>query len=397
MYFYNDGEIDIQSTKIAGLSAKEKDNAIGYFGTGLKYAIASILRWGGSIDIYSGLEKYSFISKKIVFREKEFDQIFIVNGDIEEALGFTTEYGKNWKPWQAFRELYANALDENGSVTKETMSPKSNTTVIEVNCQELDDIFYFKDSIILPNNITPIYKSDFFDVYPNESNHIYYKNVRVLDKKSIYQYNSIHPRIILTEDRTIANVSELKNMLSEMLIYCNNKEIIYNVLTVDDINYIEYGLYFFDYMIVNPSKEFVETAEMLWKSNPSKYSKLEGALKKVNSEVLIPKEVKLTNFQQMQLSKAKAFVKRIGLPIHKYDITVRDLGQARLGVYTTGTNKIYLNDCLFKTGTKSIVSVLYEEIIHGETGKQDCTYDMQTFLFDTIITLYEEHVLKEVI
>jgi len=40
--FHNQGELDIRAVTTFGLSVKKNDNPIGYFGTGLKYAIAAL-------------------------------------------------------------------------------------------------------------------------------------------------------------------------------------------------------------------------------------------------------------------------------------------------------------------------------------------------------------------
>ena len=53
--FYNAGIINEISITTFGINAKNDDSAIGYFGTGLKYAIAVLLRNGHEIKIKSGL------------------------------------------------------------------------------------------------------------------------------------------------------------------------------------------------------------------------------------------------------------------------------------------------------------------------------------------------------
>lgn len=52
--FRNKGIIDPRSITTFGVSSKDSESAIGYFGTGLKYAIAILLREGCKIDIYTG-------------------------------------------------------------------------------------------------------------------------------------------------------------------------------------------------------------------------------------------------------------------------------------------------------------------------------------------------------
>ncbi len=52
--FRNKGVIDPSSITTFGVSSKENPGAIGFFGTGLKYAIAILLREGCDITIHAG-------------------------------------------------------------------------------------------------------------------------------------------------------------------------------------------------------------------------------------------------------------------------------------------------------------------------------------------------------
>ena len=149
LYFTNPGEIDIRGATIAGLSAKDTNTPIGKFGTGLKYAIASILRWGGDITIYAGPTHYQFTALDLDFRGAAFKQVAMNICPSDQAgseapssqtpLGFTTEYGKHWEPWEIFRELLANARDEGGDVSDTPpnhIGQPGNTTIV-VNCPQL--------------------------------------------------------------------------------------------------------------------------------------------------------------------------------------------------------------------------------------------------------------------
>jgi hypothetical protein len=104
LYFHNPGKLDIRGAFIIGLSAKDNNSAIGKFGSGLKYAIASILRWKGNISIQSGAEVYTFGLKNISFRGKGHELIIMTHPNgFEQELSFTTHYGQHWEPWQIFR------------------------------------------------------------------------------------------------------------------------------------------------------------------------------------------------------------------------------------------------------------------------------------------------------
>ena len=110
--FQNPGEIDIRGATIAGLSAKVGDSPIGKFGTGLKYAIASILRWGGEVTIYSGTDCYIFESEAIDFRGSEHHQVVMSRNDgpanpigITATTATTGQLGRSSASFTAMRGM----------------------------------------------------------------------------------------------------------------------------------------------------------------------------------------------------------------------------------------------------------------------------------------------------
>jgi len=52
--FQNDGELDLRLMATFGCSVKETNNPIGFFGTGLKYALAVLLRTGHKVTVHLG-------------------------------------------------------------------------------------------------------------------------------------------------------------------------------------------------------------------------------------------------------------------------------------------------------------------------------------------------------
>src|SRR3990172_10357377 len=130
--FKNSGKIDPRCITIIGVSVKETENPIGYFGTGLKYAIAIILREGGQITIWRGLERFDFNTVNIEIRGESMKLIHM-NG---RELGFTTALGKHWKVWQAMREIYCNTVDENGISKEGEILPTEGTTTVCVTLPE---------------------------------------------------------------------------------------------------------------------------------------------------------------------------------------------------------------------------------------------------------------------
>ena len=95
--FENPSEIDIRSISTFGVSVKEGDNPIGFFGTGLKYAIAVLLRTNHGITIQSGETVVEFGTRRESVRGQDFDFITMsINGAAPLPMGFTTELGKTW-------------------------------------------------------------------------------------------------------------------------------------------------------------------------------------------------------------------------------------------------------------------------------------------------------------
>ena len=109
LYFVNPGEIDRQLITTLGVNVKDADSPIGYFGTGLKFAIAVVLRGRGQIRIWVGESLIEFFSEPRTIRGKEFQIVILRENNIDRELSFTVDLGRNWEPWMALRELWSNA------------------------------------------------------------------------------------------------------------------------------------------------------------------------------------------------------------------------------------------------------------------------------------------------
>lgn len=393
LYFHNPGEIDIRGATIMGLNAKEQpDGAIGFFGTGLKYSIACIIRWGGEITIYSGEQAYAFTSEKISFREKEFSQIMIRReGDtIYQSLGFTTEYGKSWEAWQVLRELLSNARDEDGDVSDRQVAPMPGTTVIIINCPVLEAEYNDRDFILLPVNQTWDFVGDGGRLRKREASSVYYRSVRVLDRETALTYD-ITKGLTLTEDRTVKSRYEVSREMSKLLGECTDRDALVMALSREDG--IEYEL---DFDIWGSySSEFLDVATELYRKSPNKHKRFKQVLAKFRPESITEAEVELRPVQQLALQRAIKLVDRMGMPASSVTIKIVELGNDVLGEYRTSTGYVYLDPKVFEQGTKQLVATLYEELLHKTSGFEDCCYEMQNHLFNLIVSLHEEHVFKE--
>lgn len=261
--FENDGLIDMRAATTFGVSAKVGDNPIGFFGTGFKMAVGIILRNGGAISLYRGTKKYEF-GKQLRRIRGQTIHFVTMNG---QELGFTTDVGKNWQAWQAYRELHCNALDENGMVRPAIdgeRGEKGKTKVI-VDWPEIDDAYAGREAIFLPT--APLFKMAGIDVHPGQSKIIYYRGLRVyeLNKPTLFTYNLTGWQT-LTEDRTLRYPILLPGELAKAIVGCEHSEVIEAVLTTDSGSY-ESSLDFGDAASSKVSDAFLRVASRLKRDN----------------------------------------------------------------------------------------------------------------------------------
>lgn len=264
LVFQNPGLIPEAALTTMGVSAKVIDNPIGQFGTGIKYAIAIILRHGGKVTIYRGKKALEFGIKSQTIRDKDF-KIVTMNG---KPLGFTDQVGLNWQPWMAYRELYSNCKDEGGTIQQFVHSGeelgKVKETWIVVEWPEIEKIHEDRHTIILSTD--PSYTLDKVEVHPGlDSSHLYYKRIRVMDLTPQAKYTySLSGHQTLTEDRTLMYPYMVPGIIARSIIKSTNKNFLRSVLDTESVD----GRYEskLNYELVRdetPSVDFLEVAEEL--------------------------------------------------------------------------------------------------------------------------------------
>ncbi len=392
--FQNPGLIDLRAVTTMGLNAKPGiDNPIGFFGTGLKFAIATILRLDGTISIYRGTERTTFFTRKEAFRDKEFSFIMMENKEGVTSLGITTELGKTWEAWMAIRELESNVRDEKGRSWLESdrfgVYEADQTTIVVTGAAlveayaKLDDVFV----------ATPVKGgSNRLQVREqgrtNKTN-CYYRGILAANwsKQPLFRYN-LMCSMVLTEDRTIKHTwlidIEVRNFF---MTDCKDKEMLAEVLMAPE-HCMEAALDF-DVDLV-PSDEFCEVVDALGaKCNRSAWHFYRRHKKLTNWD-----ELPLDEYNQKLLTQAREFLDNLGFDTFHVSVKVAsNLGDGVMGCVFNG--QVWIAVRTFELGKKQLISTLLEEFIHKDRGYQDHSYDMQNFLFDTIIGLGARYVTKE--
>ena len=252
--FTTPGQLELLGLKTFGLSSKDADQ-IGRFGTGLKYASAIVLRHGGSIKIEYPGETYKLGTSLGSFRGKEVNFVTLSGPNGNEQLGFTTDLGRDWEPWMAFREFYANTIDEGGSLEfteLETKELPADSTRITVDLPEFNSIFFMMDQYFIDPLETPLWENECLAIYPGKSKTVFYKNIAVqtFEEELQFRYN-IKTRVELTEDRTTKYAWEVLDKIERYLLDCDSSKVLKKALHVDSP--IENALRF------NPMRDCTDT------------------------------------------------------------------------------------------------------------------------------------------
>ena len=236
--FETETELDMLALRTFGISAKETETPIGRFGTGLKYALAVLLREDCAVAINAGAVSLTIQKEHRDFRGKAFD--FIVARPLNEPafdLGFTTDLGKDWELWQAFRELYSNTIDESGTARRSAGNlagiAESGKTTICVTGAAFEAVFDERDEIIIEGK--PLWENDDVAIHEGASDFMFYQGIRALKLKhqAAFRYN-LKRFVDLTEDRTIKYAWQAENRVRCALGSCDNEDIIAKALTGGD-------------------------------------------------------------------------------------------------------------------------------------------------------------------
>ena len=217
--FETPGLIDVRAFTIMGAHAKPNSaNPIGFFGTGLKYAIAVLVRLGAEPVVWIGRDRFSFTKVVSTFRGAPLETIkmtVLKDGQTRRRsyeLPYTTAYGKAWEVWQAFRELESNTRDEGGRAylidAPEKWDlfhggPEADKTYIVVDLPAFVEAAEKIDEVFLPRGRRGA-PGVILEAFDGPSGRIYYRTMRAMDlkKPSTFTYNVLE-RLDLTEDRTI--------------------------------------------------------------------------------------------------------------------------------------------------------------------------------------------------
>lgn len=386
--FQSQGLIDPLCISTIGVSVKENDNPIGFFGTGLKYAIAIILREGGTVTVWRGLEPLRFTSRPVEIRGKTLNLVCMNDAD----LGFTTDLGKHWQVWQALREIYCNTKDENGTSRLGLIQPTADTTTVQVDLQEFAKCYHEIDKYILQT--APIYAGTRAEFHAGPATGIFYRSIQVaeVDKLAMFTTNILSP-VELTEDRTLKNYWEGAMAIVRAILECDDEDFLERWLTVPaeyeehdrDLNWVS----------VQPGPTFIKVVRRLAADTSRPLNKSAIAVLAKHSPMPEVKAAVLLGSEKAALQRAIRFCTELAYPVDEYPIlVVESLGAQMLGKADTKERKIYIARRAFQMGDLTLAATLIEEWAHIKHGLKDLTRDMQTWAFEALVRIGEAYIYE---
>ena len=398
--FENEGTLDMRAVKIMGVNSKDdKESAIGYFGTGLKYAIAILLRNGATFSILTGGVMYRFVAKTTKIRNDEFEVVYMN----DEELGFTTDLGKNWEIWMAFREIYSNMLDEGGEARAMTFLPDPDPTktyVIVDRCEAFDKCYNEKHVYFMePNRHQVLHAGREVDIMKKSaqraSGHMFFKGVRVAETRpdAMFDY-CYHTGLTLTEDRTVRDGWDTQYLLSKEVVRSTDKGLIKKFVMAGENLYESVLNYRFHAQLA--SEEFLDVVaecRRKYKDVGVNHSAIAVLGERRVSNTPLPKHsCPLNKVEEQQLSRAIRFCKEtLELELDNYKLIIAgDLGgKGQLGRADIENGIMYISKQCFKEGTKRVAVCILEEYTHVHEEVRDETLEQKWIYLNHILSLGE--------
>lgn len=397
LLFSNPGEIDIRAATTLGVNVKANDSPIGFFGTGLKFAIATILRNDGEITIQSGRNEYQFVVSPTKIRGQEFEIVSMLTlrdgqPQGENELGFTTDLGKAWLPWMAYRELWSNCRDEQGCETllvDAIGKPTPGRTNIYVSGEAMELVHESRDEWLKTG--VPDFTFGKVSGWRESSTRIFHHGIKVteLSERSIFTWN-LNGKTQLTEDRTLGEYLAQSLIASEIIRNCQDKNFLRQILLAPEDSW-EHKLPFNFFSAEHTNEAFKQTTLELYQTNRGNLNRNAVKLLKAALPVDPPKKARLTSLQTMVLDQAKSFLSSIGEPMAFEVIPVETLGGLNYqGLADSRLKVVIIPIASIDKGLKFLASTLLEEQYHLKHGFDDMTREFQTFLLDKIIAVAAE-------
>jgi len=409
----NKGEICKNAFILLGATNKRGDNSkIGFFGSGLKYGLAVLLRNEIPLKVFTGKKEIRISTKKVMFRDMEFNNIYIEG----EKTSLTLEMGIDWEIWQSVREIYCNALDESGSFVKvvDEVIPEQDKTSFYIGfTDQTKEIIDNWNKYFSTDRTDIVSQNEHWQVFhPNDKFTLYRKGIKCLNSNltSLYDYNL--DKIDINESRVVTYNWEVNESLARNWGKFATEVMIKKLFDELDIDHKENEIGWSYAKEFNENWLKVINGRLLIHKDTAGYftkqierenclilkSSLIRALKKYfNDKIKVAGHSdEYDNYVTVPMDKKQTFLTKavmdffneVGLKI-EYPIKVAIFKDKSTLGRVGHDSSIILSVGLFEQGKKMIASTILEETLHIESGGKDETRNFQDYIINKMITILE--------
>ncbi len=412
----NHTEIEENAFKLLGACTKRGDSSkIGYFGSGLKYAIAVLLRENIGLKVFSGKKEIHIGLESQMFREQAFNVITICG----EKTSLTTSMAVDWKTWQAIREILCNALDEEkpSHALVEKIEPEDGITSFYIPLENKDtqdiidnwDKYFAQNRTAIAGDCCKIYESN------NDIVNVYRKGIRCWDEpyESLYDYD--FNKLDITESRTVKYTFQVTEGIAKLWGKYATPQMIKNLVSLEKkrgegtyleeeadwsyADFTEVWVKYFEGKILIPRLFSGWFPDLTSKPNAIILrDKLVHRLKKQFGDRICTATEEMDRRgqfctttpdrrQSFLLKECMQFLEEVKLTI-PYDIKI-GIFQDKMVFGTMRDKSIILSTTVFNAGKKQIVTTIIEECAHLESQQADESRGFQSYLINQIVTLLE--------
>lgn len=414
----NLGKIEPQALTLMGASTKVGDDTkIGMFGSGNKYALSYFIRNGIGIKIFSGEEEIVISTKREIFREEEFDIIYIN----DEKTSLTTKMGKDWILWQAIREIYCNAIDEGGTSIEivDNIDPYKLEThfYIEGNPEIL--LFMEKFDEYFTLNRTPLATTAHGSIYSKVSSNVnlFRKGIKCSNDvcSSIYDYdfNVAH----INESRILAyswegrerfwrlfSSLEDTSMIDNIFKGMENKENFESISDGSSSLYMNEASEVFKLHLKELHLAPLELGGLCSDEEKEIYTFVPNKVYEALESYLDPdkiaspfrsktkgsffKEHEMNEMEKATMKRAMEFFNECGYSID-YEIKVVSFASKHV-LGSAGNDTIYISNLAIERGVHDLCNTIIEEQLHLKYNLLDETREFQTAIINEMLTVMKK-------
>ena len=417
LFISNKGLVEAGALTLLGASVKDGE-AIGKFGSGFKYAIATFIREGYALRVWSGLDEIEITTKPEVFRDKTF-QVIYVGG---ERTSITTNTGVEWKVRDAIREIWSNAIDEGGALRGiGDMNLLEGHTTIGIELKgEVEDMVEAWDKYFV-HGVSEIHENAFGRIISQSLPNFYRRGIWICEDRErcgLFSYD--FKDIDLPESRKIKTHST-SYATYEVLAQCTELEV-FNVI-LDSIAQESMERYVFGYWGIghgNGRRALHEAFAKRWDffGNKRNHAKISGqtigkrvlwgddsvctALAKcgfdrIEDNLEYNERYSILDWPIGYKDKVMPSVNRlaaVGVDLSKFKLLFAKFDESKfsevpIAMADTKIKACVLSERAFESHPDMLMKALVEEWTHLEHNAVDCTVGQQHVYLDLIVNLIE--------